>query len=184
MAKKAPQLFSLLRADLLRQSMLKDPKVENLGVVRALKGCLEPRFHPVLLCRLSRASYLLGIPLLPFVFSYLNLVLFGLQITPKCEIGGGLFLPHPVGTVLGAWRIGQNATIFQQVTLGAKHLDMAFTPDLLPEIFDNVTIGSGAKAFGKVKLGDHVVVGTNSVVTQSFEAYSIVVGIPARKVAS
>jgi len=63
-------------------------------------------------------------------------------------------------------------------------LDMAFTPELLPEIFDNVTIGSGAKAFGKVKLGDHVVVGTNSVVTQSFEAYSIVVGIPARKVAS
>jgi serine O-acetyltransferase len=84
--------------------------------------------------------------------------------------------------VIGAWRIGSNATIFQGVTLGAKELDMRFDFKLRPEIGDNVVLGSGAKILGGIHIGDNVTVGANSVVLKSVKANSIVVGIPARQV--
>jgi serine O-acetyltransferase len=95
------EYLGLLRADLERQFVLQGRTHKHAGLLQLLTHCLHPRFLPLILCRLSRASFLLGIPLLPFIFSYLNLILFGLQITPRCEIGGGLFLPHPSGVVVG-----------------------------------------------------------------------------------
>ena len=149
--------------------------------------CLEsfnvhthPRFLPLLLCRLSRSAFEARIPVLPFVFSYLNLICFGLQITPRCVIGPGLFLPHTVGTVIGAWRIGRNATIFQGVTLGAKTVDMAFDLRLLPELGDQVTVGAGAKVLGGIAVGNDVVIGANAVVVDSVESNCTVAGIPAK----
>ena len=123
-----------------------------------------------------------GIPLLPKLLTYLNIVLFGLDVPPRCEIGPGIFFPHPSGTVVGASRIGSNVTMFQGVTLGAKELDMEFNPKLRPEIGDNVVLGSGCKVLGGIKIGDGVTVGANSVVLESIEANTTVVGIPARKI--
>jgi serine O-acetyltransferase len=84
--------------------------------------------------------------------------------------------------VIGAWRIGQNVTILQGVTLGAKRMDLGFDFKLRPEIGDNVTLGAGAKILGGIQIGDSVTVGANSVVVDSVEAGSTVVGIPARKI--
>jgi serine O-acetyltransferase len=125
---------------------------------------------------------LAGIPLLPGLLTYFNLVLFGLEVAPRCEIGPGIFFPHPSGTVIGAWRIGSNVTIFQGVTLGSKELDMGFDFCQRPDIGDNVVLGAGAKILGGIHVGDHVTVGANSVVVDSVEAESTVVGIPARRV--
>ena len=174
--------FKLLQEDLKRQFALRGYPEKKIGVLAVLKAAAHPQFLPLIFCRFSRAAYIIGIPVLPFVFSYLNLFFFGLQVTPRCEIGGGFFLPHPVGTVVGAWRIGRNVTLFHQVTLGAKELDMAFTPNLLPEICDNITIGAGAKVLGGIRLGDFVIVGANAVVVRSIEPNSTVVGIPARNI--
>jgi serine O-acetyltransferase len=176
--------FLLLRKDLERQFVLQGLTNKPARLSHVFLKCLHPRFLPLILCRFSRAAFVLGIPVLPFVFSYLNLVLFGLQITPRCEIGGGLFLPHPSGVVVGSWRIGCNVTLFQQVTLGAKGIDMNFTPELLPEICDNVTVGAGAKILGGIRLEENVIVGANAVVLASVEANSTVVGIPAHKITS
>lgn len=174
--------LTLLRSDLERQFALEGKAHRKATALWLLRRSIHPRFLPLVLCRLSRASRAAGVPLLPFVFSYLNLVLFGLQISPRCEIGPGLFLPHPSGTVIGAWRIGSNVTLFQQVTLGAKEIDFAFRPDLLPEICDNVTIGAGAKVLGGICLGNNTIVGANAVVLRSVEPNSIVGGIPARNI--
>lgn len=176
--------YALLRHDLQRQFSLSGNHTKKVGLLQIVLKSLHPRFLPLLLCRLSRLSFVLGIPILPGVFSYLNLLLFGLQITPRCEISGGFFLPHPVGVVVGAWRIGSNVTLFQQVTLGAKAVDMHFTKELLPEICANVTVGAGAKVLGGICLSEGVTVGANAVVLKSIEPYSTVAGIPARKVAA
>jgi serine O-acetyltransferase len=117
---------------------------------------------------------------LPEVMTYLNLVLFGLEVTPQCEIGPGIFFPHPSGTVIGAWRIGSNVTIFQGVTLGAKELDMRFDFRLRPEVGDNVVLGAGSKILGGIHIGDNATVGANSVVLDSVEAHGMVAGVPAR----
>lgn len=46
----------------------------------------------------------------------------------------------------------------------------------------HVFIGFGASVLPGVTLGDHCIVGTHSVVTRSFPAYSMVAGMPARLV--
>jgi len=175
-------LTQLLYSDLARQAELEGRPVARPSIARLLRRLLHPRFLPIVLCRASRAARLRKIRFLSELLTYLNIVLFGLEITPRCEIGPGIFFPHPSGTVIGAWRIGQNVTILQGVTLGAKRMDLGFDFRLRPEIGDNVTLGAGSKILGGIHIGDNVTVGANSVVVDSVEPNSTVVGIPARKI--
>ena len=174
-------LKRLLYSDLARQAELEGRTVARPGIVRLLRRLLHPRFLPIVICRASRTTRLRKIPVLPELLTYLNIVLFGLEVTPRCEIGPGIFFPHPSGTVIGAWRIGRNVTILQGVTLGAKRMDLGFDYRLRPEIGDNVTLGAGSKILGGIRIGDNVTVGANAVVVDSVEPNSTVVGIPARK---
>jgi serine O-acetyltransferase len=176
-------LKQLLYSDLARQAGLEGRRVERPGLGALLRRLLHRRFLPIVLCRASRAALLRGIPVAPQLLTYLNVILFGLEVAPRCEIGPGIFFPHTSGTVIGAWRIGCNVTIFQGVTLGARKLDMGFDVRLRPEVGDNVVLGAGAKVLGGVRLGDNVTVGANSVVVESVEAGCTVVGIPARSTA-
>ena len=104
----------------------------------------------------------------------------GLEIGLDCEIGYGLFLPHTQGTVIGAQKIGDNATIYQKVTIGAREVDTGFTTERRPSIGNNVVIGSGAKIIGPITSGDHVVIAPNSLVMDSIESNSKVIGVPAK----
>lgn len=96
------------------------------------------------------------------------------EIHLNCKIAGGLLLPHPTGIIIHpASQIGPNCLIFHQVTLaGAVRLD------------GHCDIGAGAKILGPVRLGQHVQVGANAVVLQDVADCSIVVGVPARPVAT
>jgi serine O-acetyltransferase len=174
-------LKRLLYSDLQRQTSLEGGTAAPSGF-QLLRRLLHPRFLPIVLCRLSRGAWLAGIPGLPSLLTYFNITLFGLEVSPRCEIGPGIFFPHSSGTVIGAWRIGSNVTIFQGVTLGSKELDMGFNQWLRPEVGNNVILGAGCKVLGGIHLGDNVTVGANSVVLESVEAASTVVGIPARTV--
>jgi serine O-acetyltransferase len=90
-----------------------------------------------------------------------------------------LFLPHTVGTVLGAERIGDNCTIMQGVTLGTSEPDMGFTVSQRPIIGNHVLIGAGAKVIGRITIGDHAKIGANAVVLRDVPAFSLAVGVPA-----
>jgi serine O-acetyltransferase len=138
------------------------------------------RFLPLVLCRLSRAAFLRRVPGVPQLCTYANLVLFGLEISPRCDIGPGLFLPHTNGTVIGAAFLGSNVTVFQGVTLGAKQVDMGFDAGQRPKVGNGVTLGSGAKILGGVLIGDGAVVGANSVVVSDVAPGVTVIGIPAK----
>lgn len=176
------KLRQLLYSDLARQFELEGSPGARSGFVPFLRRLPHHRFLPIVLCRLSRAARLRRFPFLPELLTYLNIVLFGLEVTPRCEIGPGIFIPHPSGTVIGASRIGSNVTILQGVTLGAKAMDLGFDLRLRPQIGDNVLVGAGAKILGGIHIGDNVTVGANSVVVNSVESNCTVVGIPARKV--
>jgi|SRR5271157_3418543 len=173
-------LRQLLYADLARQYQIAGREDTQPNFVRFLSRMFHFRFLPNVLCRLSRAMFVAGVPVVPHIFTYLNVVLFGLEVTPKCEIGPGVFFAHSVGTVVGARRVGNNVTFYQGVTLGAKNLGMEFEPSLRPAIGDNVLLGAGCKVLGGIEVGSGVVVGANAVVLESVPSNRTVVGIPAR----
>lgn len=99
------------------------------------------------------------------------------EIDLKCEIGGGLLIPHPNGIVIHPnVKIGPNCLIFQQVTVGGRNMEG------VPIICGHVDIGAGAKILGDITLNSHSVVGANAVVISDVALGTIVVGIPARPI--
>lgn len=74
-------------------------------------------------------------------------------------IGDNLLLHHAFATVISAEKIGDNCHIYQQVTIGNGGGG-------IPIIGNNVTIYAGAKVFGKITIGDDVIIGANAVVTK------------------
>ena len=179
------KLWTFLRADLIRQwKLLRGTSAADPSGPRLWLGMLSPRFLPVLICRVAHRLHLAHLGPLAKLVSLINFFLFGIEIAVRCPIGPGLFLPHTQGTVIGAWRIGANATIFQGVTLGAREIDFSYTEESRPVLGDGVTIGSGAKVLGPLHIGDRARVGANSVVLQSIPPDTLAVGAPARVVQS
>ena len=173
-------LSAFLAADLRRASVLLHGDSGKTSGLSLWIGIFSPRFIPVLLCRLAYFFYSHKLGPFAKIVSLLNFFLFGIEIAVRCPIGPGLFFPHTQGTVIGAWSIGDNATIFQGVTLGAKELDFSYTEASRPKLGNGITIGSGAKVLGGLTLGDGVQVGANSVVLGSFPDGVLLVGAPAR----
>ncbi|WP_087863820.1 serine O-acetyltransferase [Comamonas thiooxydans] len=176
------KLLSYLAADLRRARVVMNGVVDETSVLRLWLGVLSPRFTPVLLCRLAHWFYRMRLGPVAKFFSLLNFFLFGIEIAVRCPIGKGLFLPHTQGTVIGAWSIGENATIFQGVTLGALEVDFSYQESSRPILGDGVTVGSGAKVLGGVTLGSGARVGANAVVLQDIGQGFLAVGVPAKVV--
>jgi serine O-acetyltransferase len=173
-------LKQLLYSDLARQFQLEGRTDVRPNIIRLLVRIPHYRYLPIFLCRLSRAAYLAGIPLVPHLFTYLNVVLFGLEVTPRCEIGPGVLFSHPVGTVVGARRVGRNVTFVQGVMVGAVNPGEQFEPALRPVIGDNVVLSAGCKVLGGIEIGDGATVGANSLVLRSVPANATVLGVPAK----
>jgi serine O-acetyltransferase len=147
---------------------------------RRLWHMCSPRFAPVSLVRAAQCLHLAGWTRLAKLPALANFVLFGLEVPPRMPIGPGLVIMHTHGTVLGAASVGANATIYQQVTLGARDMDFAYTFSLRPVVQDGVVISAGAKVLGSLTLGRGCVVGANAVVLKDVPPEHIAVGIPAR----
>lgn len=176
------KLLPYLTADLRRAQAVMHGTADGVSDLRLWLGVLSPRFIPVLLCRLSHWFYCVKLgPVAKFI-SLLNFFLFGIEIAARCPIGKGLFLPHTQGTVIGAWSIGENAIIFQGVTLGAREVDFSYQELSRPKVGDGVSIGAGAKVLGGLSLGSGSRIGANSVVLNDIPANSLAVGVPARVV--
>ncbi len=168
--------LKLIEADLrrLRQGRSRTSKF------RLWLGVVHPRFAAVLLIRISQFLYRnSAFRSFSFFFVWMNVTLFGIEVTPRCKIGPGLLIPHSSGIVIGATEIGSNVTIFQGVTLGARFVNLQFSPDQRPVVEDNVVIGAGAKILGGIRIGANAVVAANSLVTESVPAGAFAIGCPA-----
>jgi serine O-acetyltransferase len=174
------RLLSYLAADLHRARVLLHGTSDEVSSLRLWLGIVSPRFLPVLLCRLAHTFYCMRLGLIAKALSLLNFFLFGIEIAVRCPIGRGLFLPHTQGTVIGAFSIGENVTIFQGVTLGAREVDFLYQESSRPTVGDNVTIGSGAKVLGGVILGSGSRIGANAVVLNDVAPFLLAVGVPAK----
>ena len=92
------------------------------------------------------------------------------------SISDNIVFPHGIYGIFisqGA-QIGDNCTIFHQVTIGSNTLpDSKYFGS--PKIGKNVYIGAGAKIIGNVTIGDNVRIGANAVVTKDIPDNATVV---------
>ena len=161
----------------VRTAFQKDPAARSL--VEVLTS--YPGTQAVLLHRVAHFFWEIGLPFVPRYLSHIARQITGIEIHPGAEIGKDFFIDHGSGTVIGETaEIGDNVTIYQNVTLGGTSLDQVKRH---PTVGNNVVIGTGAKVLGPVKIGDNVRIGANSVVTKDVPDNSVVVGVPGRIVA-
>lgn len=114
------------------------------------------------------------LPLVPTFLAQLNIALHGIDLPPDVAIGGGLYMPHTVGTVINAVSIGRRVTIQGSVTVGLK------TVPAFPRIEDGVTLAAGCRVLGGICVGRGAVIAANAVVTHDVPAGATMMGVPAR----
>jgi len=105
-----------------------------------------------------------------------------IDIHPGAKIGRNFFLDHGFSVIGETAEIGDNVTIYQNVTLGGTNPTTGVGGKRHPTLRDNVVIGSGAQILGPIEIGDGGKVGANSVVTKDVAPGATVVGSPARPV--
>ncbi len=134
--------------------------------------------HAIVFHRLNHFLWNAGIPVLPRFLSQLVKIFTGIEIHPAARIGGGFFIDHGTGVVIGETaEIGENCLLYQGVTLGGTGKE---TGKRHPTLHNNVVVGTGAKVLGAITIGDNVKIGANSVVLHDVPKNSIVVGVPGR----
>jgi serine O-acetyltransferase len=114
--------------------------------------------------------------------NHLARFLTAIDIHPGAKIGRNFFIDHGFTVIGETAEIGDNVTIYQNVTLGGTNPSTGVGGKRHPTLCDGVVIGSGAQVLGPIEVGPGARVGANAVVTKDVLANTTVVGIPARPV--
>ena len=156
----------------------RDPAARAAGTAEIL--LTYPGVHAILAHRISHALHEAAVPVVPRFVANVSRILTGVEIHPAARIGSDFFVDHGAGVVVGETaEIGDRVTLFQGVTLGGTGFA---TGKRHPTVEDNVTIGSGAKLLGPIRVGHGAKIGANSVVIHDVPPNSTVVGNPGHPV--
>lgn len=105
---------------------------------------------------------------------------FQVDIHPAATIGGGVFLDHGTGIVIGETAtVADDVSMLHGVTLGGTGAERG---DRHPKIGKGVLLGAGAKVLGNIAIGDYAKVASGSVVLKDVPKGCTAAGVPARLV--
>jgi len=102
------------------------------------------------------------------------------DIHPGAKIGRNFFIDHGFTVIGETAEIGDNVTIYQNVTLGGTNPTNGVGGKRHPTVKDNVIIGSGAQVIGPITVGARARIGANAVVTDEVPEGATTVGLKAR----
>ena len=159
---KIPTIRTMVLKD-IEAAFIKDPAAKSYEeVVKTYPGLFAIMIH-----RISHELYKLGYFLFSRMLSEYSHIRTGIDIHPGATIGESFFMDHGTGIVIGETTIiGNNVTIYQNVTLGAFSFHRDENGNIIkglrrhPTIEDNVTIYAGATI-----LGGETIVGKNSIIS-------------------
>lgn len=101
---------------------------------------------------------------------------YGIHINPQAEIGIGFRIVHPIGIVISYCKIGENFTVYQNCTIGAKKIGCGLTPT----IGNDVTMYANSSIIGGVEVADHVTIAAHACLVDDASESGTYCGIPAR----
>jgi len=104
-----------------------------------------------------------------------------IDIHPGAAIGRNFFIDHGFSVIGETSVIGDDVTIYQNVTLGGTNPVNGKAGKRHPTILDGAVIGSGAQVLGPITVGERSRIGANAVVTRDVPPGATMVGIPAKQ---
>jgi serine O-acetyltransferase len=176
MKQDARRLFAGL-IDYLESVEARDPAARSHWEVLTYPGAWALGLHRV-------AHWLYGGELffLARCVNHFARFLTAIDIHPGAKIGKRFFIDHGFTVIGETAEIGDDVTIYQNVTLGGTNPHEGEAGKRHPTVRDRVVIGSGAQVLGPIVLGEGARVGANAVVTRDVPEGATVVGIPAKPV--
>lgn len=120
-----------------------------------------------------------GIPVLPRIAHRLAMALAQVSIGDPVVVHEGIYVIHGQVVVDGLVEIHEDVVIAPWVTIGLRAGDVRGAT-----IERGVSIGTGAKVIGPVRIGAEARIGANAVVVDDVPPGVTVVGAPARPVAA
>lgn len=101
---------------------------------------------------------------------------YGLEISPKAQIGKGLYLGHPYNITVGEDVVlGKNVNLHKGCTIGRTNRGNMGSP----VIGNCVFVGINATVVGNIHIGNDVLIAPNSYINVDVPDHSIVIGNPA-----
>lgn len=118
-----------------------------------------------------------GIPFAPRILHRLAMITGQISIGDPVVVQPGLCVPHGQVVIDGMVQIGERVVLSPFVTIGLRAGDVRG-----PVIGPRVSIGTGAKVLGPIRVGTGARIGANAVVLADVPDNATAVGIPARVV--
>jgi len=153
----------------------RDPAPRSRWEILLYPGVLALGLHRV-------AHWLFGGKLyfLARLINHFSRFMTAIDIHPGARIGRNFFIDHGFTVIGETADIGDNVTIYQNVTLGGTNPANGVAGKRHPTIEDDVIIGSGAQVLGPITVQRGAKIGANAVVTRDVPAGAVMTGIPAR----
>lgn len=131
----------------------------------------------VLIHRVAHRLHRIGVPLLPRLCYLFNRVVFSVVLPPSARLGRGVLLGYQgLGVVIHAEAVlGDRVVVSPGVTIGGTGTRLG-----VPQVEDDVHIGTGAKLLGPIRVGRGARIGANAVVLHDVPPGAVAVGVPAR----
>jgi serine O-acetyltransferase len=153
----------------------RDPAPRSRWEILLYPGVWAIGFH-----RVAHWLYKGELYFLARLVNHLGRMLTAIDIHPGARIGRNFFIDHGFTVIGETAEIGDDVTIYQQVTLGGTSPHDGVAGKRHPTIEDGVVIGSGAQVLGPITVGKRARIGANSVVNKDVPEGATMVGIPAR----
>ncbi len=129
------------------------------------------------LYRVKARAQALGIPVLPRLAHRMAIVLAQVSIGDPVVVAPGVYIVHGQVVIDGLVEISAGVVISPFTTIGLRAGHVTG-----PTIEREVSIGTGAKLIGPVRVGAGATVGANAVVVDDVAPGATVVGSPARPI--